>query len=103
MSILTVTDAELDNPPALVAVQVNMVPAVSLVRVVAAHPDEDEIPKSGSETDQNTVTGALFQPLELGTRLVEDWIVGGAVSVDGGRIVKPERKPLSHSIPEISV
>jgi hypothetical protein len=63
-SILTVTDAELERPSPFVTEQVSVVPCcpVSVVRVVVLQPLDEAIPDSGSETDQVTVTGPLFQP-----------------------------------------
>ncbi len=80
LSILTVTETELDVPAPLVAVQVIVVPGVSLVRVVVPHPEEDSIPDSGSETLQVTVTLPLFQPLELGLGLMLGVMAGAVVS-----------------------
>jgi hypothetical protein len=85
-SIFTVTEAEFDKPALLVTVQVSVVPSsgVSLLRVVVAHPSDEAIPDSGSETDQVTVTGPLFQPLLLA--------VGVTVGVITGAVVSASRK-----------
>jgi hypothetical protein len=81
-SIFTVTEAEFDKPTLLMTVQVSVVPSngVSLLRVVVAHPSDEAIPDSGSETDQVTVTGPLFQPLPLAPGVTEGVITGGVVS-----------------------
>jgi hypothetical protein len=81
-SIFTVTEAEFDKPAPLVTVQVSVVPSsgVSLLRVVVAHPSDEAIPDSGSETDQVTVTGPLFQSLPLAPGVTEGVITGGVVS-----------------------
>jgi hypothetical protein len=50
-------------PPALVAVQVNTVPAVSVVTVDVSQPDVDVTVDSGSDTAQLTVTSLTYQPL----------------------------------------
>ena len=81
-SILTVTDAELERPAPLVTEHVNVVPCcpVSVLRVVVLQPLDEAIPDSGSETDQVTVTGPLFQPLPLAPGLADDVTTGGVVS-----------------------
>jgi len=81
-SIFTVTEAEFDKPALLVTVQVSVVPSsgVSLLRVVVAHPSDEAIPDSGSETDQVTVTGTLFQPLLLAVGVTAGVITGAVVS-----------------------
>ena len=81
-SILTVTDAELERPAPLVTEHVSVVPCcpVSEVRVVVLQPLDEAIPDSGSETDQVTVTGPLFQPSPLAPGLTEGVITGGVVS-----------------------
>ena len=56
LSILIVTGTELESPAPFVALQVKVTPAVSAVRLVVMHPEEDAIPDSGSETFQATVT-----------------------------------------------
>jgi len=81
-SIFTVTEAEFDKPALLVTVQVSVVPSsgVSLLRVVIAHPLDEAIPDSGSETDQLTVTGPLFQLLLLAVGVTAGVITGAVVS-----------------------
>jgi hypothetical protein len=61
-SRLIVTDCEL-VPPALVAVQVRVVPAVSVLIVVVLQPLVEVIADSGSVTVQLTVTLLTYQPL----------------------------------------
>jgi hypothetical protein len=82
MSIFTVIEAEFDKPAILVAVQVSVVPAcgVSVLRLVVVQPMDEAIPDSGSETDQLTVTGPLFQPLPLALGATVAVITGGVVS-----------------------
>ena len=81
-SIFTVTETEFDKPAPLVAVQVSVVPAcgVSVFRVVVVQPVDEAIPDSGSETDQLTVTGPLFQPRPLALGVTVGIITGGVVS-----------------------
>ncbi len=80
LSIFSVTETEFDVPAPLVAVQVIVVPGVSLVRVVVPQPEENSIPDSGSETLQVTVTLPLFQPLALGLGLGLGVMTGAVVS-----------------------
>ena len=80
MSNFTVMDEELDSPTPFVAVQVKVVPEVSTLWVTAPQPDEDAMPDSGSDALQTTVTGELFQPLELGLGFSVWVITGGVVS-----------------------
>ena len=63
LSILIVTGTELESPAPLVAEHVKVMPAVSAVRFVMVHPEEDVTPDSGSVTLQFTVTLLLYQPL----------------------------------------
>jgi hypothetical protein len=81
-SIFTVAEAELDKPALLVTVHVSVVPSsgVSLLSVVVAHPLDEAIPDSGSETDQPTVTGPLFQPLLLAVGVSAGVITGAVAS-----------------------
>jgi hypothetical protein len=81
-SIFTVTEPEFDKPAPLVTVQVSVVPSseVSLLTVVVAHPSDEAIPDSGSETDQLTVTATLFQPLLLAVGVTKGVITGAVVS-----------------------
>ena len=61
-SRLTVTDCEF-VPPALVAEQAYVVPDESTDNVVVPHPVDEEIVDSASETDHDTVTLDVYQPL----------------------------------------
>jgi hypothetical protein len=74
-----VTDAEL-VPPALVAVQVSVVPAVSAVIVVVPHPLVEVTGDSGSVTVQLTVTSLTYQPPLPSVPLTVGVICGGVVS-----------------------
>src|SRR5207253_469791 len=79
LSSLILTDPEL-VPPALVAVQVKVVPEVSVVWVTVTHPLLEEIEDSGSVTDQVMVGLLLFQPAALGTGETLAEITGGVLS-----------------------
>jgi hypothetical protein len=48
---------------------------------------DEAIPDSGSETDQLTVTGPLFQPLLLALGVTVEVITGGVVSARAKRAV----------------
>lgn len=63
LSILIVTDAELDRPALLIAEQVRVTPEVSAVRTVVPHPVEEAMPDSGSVKLQFTVTLLRYHPL----------------------------------------
>src|SRR5437879_3762813 len=63
LSILIVTEAEVDKPTPFVAVQVNVTPGVSADKVAGAQPEEAVIPDSGSVTLHVTVTLLRYQPL----------------------------------------
>jgi hypothetical protein len=82
-SIFTVTEAEFDRPAPLVTLHVSVVPAsgVSVLRVVVVQPLDEAISDSGSETDQLTVTGPLFQLLPLALGVTVGVIIGGVVSL----------------------
>jgi hypothetical protein len=67
-SRLMVTDCEL-VPPALVALQVKVWPAVSVLTVVGPQPLEDVIDDSGSFTVQLMYTSLTYQPLLPGCLL----------------------------------
>jgi hypothetical protein len=77
-----VTDCEL-VPPALVAVQVRVVPlfVVSVLIKVGSHPLEEEIADSASTTDQETVTSLIYQPLLPKVPLTIGVITGPVLSV----------------------
>src|SRR5262249_22306805 len=51
-------------PALLVAEQVRVAPLMSVLVVVVPHPEEVEMPVSGSLTLQLTVTSLVYQPLE---------------------------------------
>jgi hypothetical protein len=82
-SIFTVTEDEFGKPAPFVAVHVSVVPVsgVSVLRVVVVQPFDDPIPDSGSETDQVTVTGPLFQPVPFVLGVTVGVITGGVVSL----------------------
>ena len=80
MSIINVTDAELERPALFVPVHVMVVPVVSYVSVVVPHPEEEAIPDSGSEMPQPKVTFPLFQPLLFGPSVTVGTITGGELS-----------------------
>src|SRR5215470_1619602 len=80
LSILTVTDADVDRPTPFVAEHVNVTPVVSAVSIVAVQPDEDAIPDSGSITFQLTLTLLLYQPLLPNVPAICGVIIGGVVS-----------------------
>lgn len=82
LSMRTVT-GWLAVPPALVAVQVSVWPAVSLVRVEGPQPLDDVTVDSASVTDQVTETSVLFHPFALGEGVTCGTITGGVVSVGG--------------------
>src|SRR5689334_19090814 len=75
-----VMGTEVDKPTPLVAEQLSVTPAVSSVRLVGAHPADDAIPDSGSETLQFTVTALRYQPLLPGVPVICGVISGGVIS-----------------------
>ena len=79
LSSLIVTEFEL-VPPALVAVQVRVVPVVSAVSVVALHPEEEVMADSGSLTVQLTFTLLVYQPLLPAVPVTLGVMTGGVVS-----------------------
>ena len=81
LSIFTITEAVVESPAPLVALQVIVVPGVSEVRVWVPQPEEEEIPDWESATVQETVTSPLFQPLLFGVGLTFEVIVGGVSSI----------------------
>ena len=83
-SIRTVVAREAVNPAALVAVQVNVVPAVSRSSNTKSQPVAATIPDSGSVTLQLIVTVPRYQPLLPAFPLICGTIKGGVVSVIGG-------------------
>ena len=93
VSIFTVTVTEFDTPAPLVAEQVSVVPAVSVVSVVVPQPLEEAMPDSGSLTSQLTVTFVLFQPAALGGGVTVGTMTGGVGSVLS-RVTKASVRPL---------
>jgi hypothetical protein len=83
-SSLTVTLDDEVRPAPLVAVQVRVIPAVSPLTVDEAHPDEEEMPDSGSATVQVTVTGPTYQPFAPCVPLTLEVITGGVESALAG-------------------
>src|SRR5215467_10086057 len=79
LSILTVTEVDVDRPAPFVAEQVSVTPVVSAVSVVDVQPDEDAIPDSGSVTFQVTPTLLLYQPLLPNVPVICGVIMGGVV------------------------
>src|SRR5581483_4286605 len=63
LSILRVMGTDVARPTPFVAEQVRVMPSVSAVRLIGAHPVEDAMPDSGSDTLQLTVTAVRYQPL----------------------------------------
>jgi hypothetical protein len=91
VSSLTVTETVVDNPAILVAVQVKVVPAVSVVTLLVVQPVEDVMlePGVGSLTLQLTVTGeVVFHPAALGAGLMVGVTTGGVLSMLTGVVVK---------------
>ena len=80
LSSLMVIGTEVDRPTALLAEQVRVTPAVSAGRLVGAHPVEDVIPDSGSDTLQFTVTALRYQPLLPNVPVICGVITGGVTS-----------------------
>ena len=66
LSIFTTTELEPVSAAPLVAVQVTVVPEVSVVIVMVPHPEVDVTPDSGSLTSQLIVTLTLFHPFPFG-------------------------------------
>ncbi len=94
LSILTVTETELDKPTGLVAEQVNVVPVVSALRLEVVQPVEDEIPDSGSFTDQLTVTSPVYQPFDPTTPLTLGVMTGAVPSVTKVSLEQPQTFPV---------
>jgi hypothetical protein len=80
-SILIVIEAELDNPAPFVAEQVIITPSVSPETVAVEHPVDVAMPDSASVTDQDTVTGLVYQPLLPSVPAMLGVMTGGVVSV----------------------
>src|SRR6185312_6017425 len=75
-----VIGTEVDSPTPFVAEHVRVTPAVSPVRLVGAHPVEDAIPDSGSDTLQFTVTALRYQPLLPSVPVICGVISGAVIS-----------------------
>ena len=78
-SRLIVTDWD-EVPPALVAVQVSVVPVVSLVIVVEPHPELELIGDSLSMTVHETLTSLTYQPLFPSVPTTPGVMIGGVES-----------------------
>ena len=83
LSILIVTEFEPERPTLFVAEQIREVPVVSEVKFVELQPEEEEIPVSGSDTFQLTLTSLVYQPLLPNVPLSDEVITGAVVSVSG--------------------
>lgn len=94
LSILIVTEAELVPPTLFVAEQVSVVPAVSLVRFEAAQPVEEEIPVSGSLTDQLTATSLVYQPPDPRMPVMLGVMIGPVPSKTSVSFEQPETFPV---------
>ena len=68
------------SPPSLVAAHVSLVPAVSVVSVVAPQPVDERISDSGSSTFQLTVTLLVYQPFEPSVPTITGVTTGGVGS-----------------------
>src|SRR5438552_18281603 len=91
-SRLTGTD-RLAGPPSLVALQVNVVPAVSEVRVVVAHPVVEVTGVSASLTVQLTVASLTYHPFVPTVPVTVTPMTGGVVSTSRWRVPAAERDP----------
>src|SRR5579862_6144865 len=92
-SSLIVSDCDA-VPPRLVAVQVYVVEAESLDRVVGSQPVIDVMGETESVTVHVTVTSELFQPAPLGVGDTVGVMTGGDVSERIAEVEVPE-PPLS--------
>src|SRR5688500_17405793 len=68
-------------PPTLLALQVNVAPAVSVDRVTVLQPLLEPIAESASLTFQPTVTSPTYQPSSPSVPLITGSITGGVSSV----------------------
>src|SRR5690242_20337451 len=75
-----VMGTEVDRPTTLLAEHVRVTPAVSSVRLVGAHPVEDAIADSGSDTLQFAATALRYQPLLPSVPVIWGLITGGVGS-----------------------
>jgi hypothetical protein len=80
LSILIVTEFEVESPALFVAEQVRVVPVVSEVRVEGVQPVEVLIPDSLSVTVQLTVTLLIYQPLVPAVPEMDGVITGAVLS-----------------------
>jgi hypothetical protein len=80
LSTLTVTDTDSVRSAPFVAVQVNVVPAVSPATFASSQPDELAIPDSGSATLHVTVALLVYQSSAPVVPLTAGVITGGVVS-----------------------
>src|SRR5262245_14076311 len=80
LSILIVTEAELERTALLLAEHVNVTPVVSVVRFDALQPLDEAMPDSASVTDQVTVTLLVYQPLEPAVPEIVGVITGAVLS-----------------------
>ena len=80
LSILIVTEAELERPALFVAEQVRVEPAVSEVKLDAVQPVEVLMPDSASVTVQLTVTLLVYQPFDPAVPEMEGVITGAVLS-----------------------
>jgi len=83
MSILMVAETEAESPAPSTAVQVNVVPGVSAVRLAGSQPvvRSELTPEIESVTVQFKVTFVLFHPAPLGAGVMTGTIAGGRVSI----------------------
>jgi hypothetical protein len=86
LSILIVTETELDRPTLFVAEQESVTPAVSVVRFDAVQPVEDMIPDSASATVQLTLTSLIYQPFNPAVPLTLGVISGAVLSTTGVKL-----------------
>jgi hypothetical protein len=94
LSILMVTETEWERPPLLVAEQVSVMPAVSDVRFNAVQPVEEEMPVSGSSTDQLTVTSLVYQPPDPKVPPTLGVITGAELSSANVSLEQPSKLPV---------
>jgi hypothetical protein len=100
MSILMVAATEFVSPAEFTAVQVNVVPGVSAVRVTGSQPVETSelIPEMGSVTVQLNVTLELFHPAELGAGEITGTTTGAVVSIRTCTLAEPVAPLLSVAV-----
>jgi hypothetical protein len=83
MSSLSVADTDAASPAPSTAMQVNVMPAVSVARATGSQPvvRSGLIPEIESVAVQFKVTAVLFQPAAFGVGLITGRIAGGLVSI----------------------